>query len=108
MIPLSPEWFNMSSLGFPGTNSFTSVLDTFKLLFHTVFEYAASLHGLPDLPKWIQLVYNPMLKLGFLFGTPPLDADYVKVCLLLQQQLYIKALICNNVYFYKFSWILQP
>ena len=34
------------------------------------YSYSASLHGLPDLPKWIKLTYNPILKMGFLYGTP--------------------------------------
>nr|CAG4634743.1 EOG090X04W0 [Alona affinis] len=34
---------------------------------------------MPDLPRWIHLVYNQVLKIGFLFGTPPNDVKSVKL-----------------------------
>nr|CAH0110003.1 unnamed protein product [Daphnia galeata] len=34
------------------------------------YSFSAALHGLPDLPKWINLVFNENLNLGFLYGTP--------------------------------------
>ena len=43
------------------------------------FRYRAALHGLPDLPKWINLVYHPEFKLGFLYGTPPNNLELIKV-----------------------------
>ena len=43
------------------------------------FRYRAALHGLPDLPKWINLVYHPDFKLGFLYGTPPNNLELIKV-----------------------------
>ena len=39
------------------------------------YRYSASLHGLPDLPKWIQLTYSPILKMGFMYGTPPSNLE---------------------------------
>jgi hypothetical protein len=47
------------------------------------FSYSASLHGLPDLPKWINLVFNQNLKLGFLYGTPPNNLASLKVIILI-------------------------
>jgi hypothetical protein len=43
------------------------------------YTYSASLSGLPDLPKWIQLAYSPQMKMGFIYGTPPAVTDAVKV-----------------------------
>jgi hypothetical protein len=37
------------------------------------------MHGLPDLPKWINLVFNQNLKLGFLYGTPPNSLASIRV-----------------------------
>nr|CAG4650104.1 EOG090X04W0 [Sida crystallina] len=54
IIPLSPNSFNWTSGDVEGT-----------------FSYSASLYSLPDLPKWLQLTYNPYMRMGFLFGTPP-------------------------------------
>nr|CAG4636955.1 EOG090X04W0 [Ceriodaphnia reticulata]SVE72893.1 EOG090X04W0 [Ceriodaphnia reticulata] len=62
VIQLSPASFNLSDV-----NSFDH------------FTYAATLQGLPDLPKWINIVFNPNVKLGFLYGTPPNSLDYVKL-----------------------------
>lgn len=43
------------------------------------YSYSAALHELPDLPKWMSLVYNPNVKLGFIYGTPPANLEQVKV-----------------------------
>nr|CAG4646205.1 EOG090X04W0 [Macrothrix elegans] len=49
-------------------------------------KYSAALHGLPDLPKWIQSVYNPLLQQGFLFGTPNIGLDSVKLDVIASNQ----------------------
>jgi len=62
IVPLSPSSFNWSSDDMEGS-----------------FSYSASIQNLPDLPKWIQITYNPRMKMGFLFGTPPGNSDSIKV-----------------------------
>nr|CAG4641639.1 EOG090X04W0 [Eurycercus lamellatus] len=84
MIPLQATRFNLSShqefiIAYSDTN-----IECF--LWVCSFNYKASLHGLPDLPKWIQLVYNPMLKMGFLFGTPPSNLETVKLDIAVSNQ----------------------
>nr|SVE75080.1 EOG090X04W0 [Daphnia dolichocephala] len=61
-IPLSPVLFNLTEVDSPED-----------------YTYRAALHGLPDLPKWINLVLNPKLKLGFLYGTAKNDLPLVKL-----------------------------
>nr|SVE85451.1 EOG090X04W0 [Daphnia pulicaria] len=63
VIQLSPSLFNLSDV---------ESSDEY-------FSYSASLHGLPDLPKWINLVFNQNLKLGFLYGTPPNNLASLKL-----------------------------
>nr|CAG4649275.1 EOG090X04W0 [Scapholeberis mucronata]SVE93574.1 EOG090X04W0 [Scapholeberis mucronata] len=61
-IQLSPSSFNISESDSPDQ-----------------YRYGASLHGLPDLPKWINLVYHPNLKIGFIYGTPPSNLELIKL-----------------------------
>nr|SVE74138.1 EOG090X04W0 [Daphnia barbata] len=61
-IPLSPVLFNFTEVDSPED-----------------YTYRAALHGLPDLPKWINLALNPKLKLGFLYGTAKNDRPLIKL-----------------------------
>jgi len=54
-IPLSPSTFNLSDAEYIAES----------------YSYSASIHGFPDLPKWIHTTYNRVLNMGFLYGTPP-------------------------------------
>ncbi|XP_032782919.2 epsilon-sarcoglycan [Daphnia magna] len=65
VLQLSPALFNF-------TDSYSS----------EEYIYRAALHNLPDLPKWINLAFNPNLKLGFLYGTPINDLSLVKLDLI--------------------------
>nr|CAG4642465.1 EOG090X04W0 [Evadne anonyx] len=62
-IPLSPATFNLSDAEYT-TESYS---------------YSASIHGLPDLPKWIHMTYNRAFNMGFLYGTPPNLESTVKL-----------------------------
>nr|CAG4650920.1 EOG090X04W0 [Simocephalus serrulatus]SVE94195.1 EOG090X04W0 [Simocephalus serrulatus] len=65
VIQLSPTLFNVSDI---------DPLDQYS--------YSAALHELPDLPKWMSLVFNPNVKLGFIYGTPPANLEQVKLDLI--------------------------
>nr|CAG4648616.1 EOG090X04W0 [Polyphemus pediculus] len=90
MLPLSPISFNLSTVDFE-SDYFTIKIQTDELFMlplspisfnlSTVdfesdyFSYAASLHNLPDLPIWIKITYNAVLKMAFLYGTPPSNLE---------------------------------
>nr|SVE73512.1 EOG090X04W0 [Daphnia atkinsoni] len=65
VIPLSPVLFNFTEYNSPEE-----------------YTYRAALHNLPDLPKWINLAFNPNLQLGFLYGTPMNEMPLVKLDLI--------------------------
>ena len=63
--------------------------------FSGFFSYSASLHSLPDLPKWIHMTYSHKFNMGFLYGTPPPDLEStIKVFRLLI--LYSKIIKCDS------------
>ncbi len=130
VIQLSPSLFNLSDV-LESSGSKRSVelqlniihqkiryflLNIFITFFHFTdeyFSYSASLHGLPDLPKWINLVFNQNLKLGFLYGTPPNNLASLRVIILiftihhnLTLHIYdsFELMIHNNVFFNAFTY----
>lgn len=93
-IPLSPSTFNLSDAEYIAgiqdfcTKFFIVLFLNFEIIqfgskfvyFPTEsYSYSASIHGFPDLPKWIHTTYNRVLNMGFLYGTPPNLESTIKV-----------------------------
>lgn len=50
-----------------------------QAFFSGEYIYSAAVHGLPDLPKWLSVLYKSDVKLGFLYGTPTQNVEQIKV-----------------------------
>ena len=103
-IPLSPSTFNLSDAE-SSAGMYIFFCISLELLFYPFthmlvcfsgfFSYSASLHSLPDLPKWIHMTYSHKFNMGFLYGTPPPDLEStIEVFRLLI--LYSKIIKCDS------------
>lgn len=68
---------------YPTTEVFTIPIDpsmfNWTISSSNDYVYHASLLHAPDLPKWIQYVYSPRYKNGYLYGAPPRDIQDIEV-----------------------------